>query len=398
MSATATWTATHRSTGEHDGLFETGPPRRLPRLMGLSEPLLPNTTSRVAATLLIGWAPLALLSGLQALQGHAGALASFVEDVGVHARLAIAAPLLVAAYTTCARRLGAIALNFLSSGVLESASEEPFRAAIARSRARLRSVKAEIAVLILAYAVVGAIYFLGPAVLTQNAWQELGRSGEMSPAGWWHTLVSVPLLLVILLGWVWRLLIWSHFLRNVAALDLRLVPAHPDRAGGLGFLTESVRALSMVALAFGALPAGRFATVHIHDIASPLTTPFLIGFTLLLALLIGVAPLTTFTPKLMQTWRRGLVEYGGLASTLGRQFESKWLTSQKPPEMLEQPDFSAATDLYQVVGNVHAMRMVPVDRGSLLLLLAASVVLFVPAMFFSMPAEDVLRELKGLIS
>jgi len=305
----------------------------------------------------------------------------------------------VLAYATCARRLGGIALNFLTSGVLEKTSEEPFRATIAQSRARLRSVKAEIGVLVIAYALVGAIYFLGPAVLTQNAWQALGgASGEMSPAGWWHTLVSVPLLLAILLGWVWRLLIWSRFLCKVAALDLRLIPAHPDRAGGLGFLTESVRALAMVALAFGALPAGRFATVHIHHIDSPLTTPFLIGFTLLLALLIGVAPLTAFTPKLMQAWRRGLVEYGGLASTLGRQFEGKWLTSRRPGEMLEEPDFSAATDLYQVVGNVHAMRMVPVDRGSLLLLLAASVALFLPAMFLSMPAQDVIRELKGLIS
>jgi len=398
MSTTASCTTAHRSTGESDGLFETGPPRRLPRLLGLPEPLLPNTTTRVTAVLLIGWLPLALLSALRALQGHPSALASFVEDVGVHARLAIAAPLLVVAYATCARRLGAIALNFLSSGVLENASEEPFRAAVAQSRARLRSGKAEIAVLLLAYAFLGAIYFLGPPVLTQNAWQQLNGPGEMSPAGWWHTLISVPLLLVILLGWVWRLLIWSRFLRSVAALDLRLVPAHPDRAGGLGFLTESVRALSPVALAFGALPAGRFATVHIHDIASPLTTPFLVGFTLLMALLIGVAPLTAFTPKLLRAWRRGLVEYGGLANALGRQFESKWLNSRRPAEMLDAPDFSATTDLYSVVGNVHAMRIAPVDHGSLLLLLGASVALFVPAMFFSMPAEDVLRELKGLIS
>lgn len=398
MSATASWTAAHRSTGEHDGLFETGPPRRLPRLMGLPEPLLPNTTSRIAATLLIGWAPLALLSGLQALQGHAGALASFFGDVGVHARLALAAPLLVVAYVTCARRLGAIALNFLSSGVLEPSAEEPFRAAIAQARARLRSVKAEFAVLALAYAIVGALFALSPGALAQNEWQKLPGSGAMSPAGWWHALVGAPLLLAILLGWVWRLLVWAYFLHQVARLDLRLVPAHPDQAGGLGFLTESVRALALVALAFSALPAGRFATVHILDIASPLTTPFLIGFALLMGLLIGVAPLTAFAPKLLLAWRRGLVEYGGLATALGLDFEKKWLAKPRPSEMLEVPDFSATTDLYQVVANVQGMRVVPVDHKSLLLLLAASVVLFLPAMFLTMPTQEVLQELKGLIS
>lgn len=398
MSTTASWTTAHRSTGESDGLFETGPPRRLPRLVGLPEPLLPNTSARVVAVLVIGWLPLALLCAAQALQGHPHVLQSFARDVGVHGRLAVAAPLLIVAYVTCARRLGVIALNFLSSGVLQASAEEPFRAALAQARARLRSVKAEFAVIALAYAVVGLLFALSPGALAQNAWQKLPGTGEMSPAAWWHALVGVPLLLVIVLGWVWRLLVWARFLRDVAALDLHLVPAHPDQAGGLGFLTESIRALAPVALAFSALPAGRFATVHILGIASPLTTPFLIGFALLMGLLIGIAPLTAFTPKLLITWRRGLIEYGGLATALGLDFEKKWLVKSRPTEMLDVPDFSATTDLYSVVANVQGMRVVPVDHKSVLLLLIASVVLFIPAMFLTMPTEDVLQELKGLIS
>ena len=57
-----------------------------------------------------------------------------------------------------------------------------------------------------------------------------------SPAGWWHALVSLPLLFVLLLGWIWRVLVWTRFLYLMAGLDLKLVPAHPDRTAGLRFV------------------------------------------------------------------------------------------------------------------------------------------------------------------
>lgn len=42
-------------------------------------------------------------------------------------------------------------------------------------------------------------------------WQQT-PAGSFSVAGWWHLLVSLPLLLILLFGWFWRMILWARFL------------------------------------------------------------------------------------------------------------------------------------------------------------------------------------------
>ena len=43
-------------------------------------------------------------------------------------------------------------------------------------------------------------------------------------------------------------------------LDLQLVPTHPDRAGGLGFLGGAHRPLGLLAVAVGSVLSGRYCS------------------------------------------------------------------------------------------------------------------------------------------
>ena len=78
-------------------------------------------------------------------------------------------------------------------------------------------------------------------------------------AGWWLGLVSLPVFQFILLRWYFRLFIWTSFLWQVSGIELQLVPTHPDRAGGLGFLGAVAYAFAPVLLAQGAMLAGMIA-------------------------------------------------------------------------------------------------------------------------------------------
>ncbi|MFD2430388.1 hypothetical protein ACFSUK_24470 [Sphingobium scionense] len=49
------------------------------------------------------------------------------------------------------------------------------------------------------------------------------------------------------------------------------------------------------------------------------------------------------------------------------------------------------------MSNVYAMRFLPVDLRSLLILIAATLAPFLVAMFLSMPTAMVLQELKGMM-
>ena len=67
---------------------------------------------------------------------------------------------------------------------------------------------------------------------------------NLSLAGWWHALVSVPIFQFLLVRWYFRMFIWARFLWQVSRIELRLVPTHPDRVGGLGFLANIVYAFT----------------------------------------------------------------------------------------------------------------------------------------------------------
>jgi hypothetical protein len=59
--------------------------------------------------------------------------------------------------------------------------------------------------------------------------------------------------------WYFRFFIWIRFLWQVSRLKLSLVPAHPDRVGSLGFLSNTLYAFALLAVAHGALVAGALA-------------------------------------------------------------------------------------------------------------------------------------------
>ena len=380
-----------------EGIFEGGPPRRLTALARLPSPLCPNAGVRLLLVIAIGWAPLALLVGLDVLSGRPQVLPTFVTDIGVHARYAFAVPVLVLAHALCARRLGAIARHFLDSGLLSEDDQRRLVVALDAARRRVRSLRAEAAVLVVAYLLVLQVVFFEGAALRLSAWQTTPNGVDFSIAGWWHAVVSVPLLIIVLLGWGWRIGNWAWFLREVAHLDLQLVAAHPDQAGGLGFLSQSVRAFGFVGLGIGGIVAGRFAFVHLHGLATIYTNGLLIGGTAAVVLLLAVGPLAVFVVPQARAWRQGSFAYGSLANQLGRQFERAWFTGKPRGSMLSEPDFSAATDLYQLVANVYAMRFLPVDPRSIVILLTFTLAPFLPAALISVPASVILDEVKALL-
>jgi hypothetical protein len=231
-------------------------------------------------------------------------------------------------------------------------------------------------------------------------WHRTGGLGSaFSLAGWWHLLISMPLLLILLLGWGWRLALWARLLWLIARLDLRLLAAHPDGAAGLGVVAYSLRAFSLVAMALGAIIAGRSAHLVLLEGTLP-KTQIMFGAGLVIA--IGglfSAPLLVFFPVLTRVLQRGSFEYGAIADRVGAVFEKKWLNRNQPADeaALEKPDFSATTDLYSIVANVYALRLVPIDMKSVTMLAIALLLPFVPVVFLALPIEEILADLKNLL-
>jgi hypothetical protein len=236
--------------------------------------------------------------------------------------------------------------------------------------------------------------------LPSDLWPAWSMAGEQfNAAGWWQLLVSIPLFLVLLFGWFARVAFWARFLAGVARLNLRIVPAHPDRLGGMGFIGQSTAAFAGVAFAIGATVAGRLANVVLHGSGIGGGEKLAIAFDTIVLLAIFTAPLLAFTPKLLRARQQGILQYGALASSVGRALEQKWLqrAANGDDAPLASPDFSAMADLSQVVANANAMRTVPVDLISLIVLAGGILLPFVPIVLMTVPASVVFSALGTLL-
>lgn len=380
-------------------LFEVGPPYKLQAMLGLIGPDNARVKRRAVIAVLIAWLPLVVLTTIQGDFLHEDLAHSFLPDLAIHARFLIAVPMLVLAESMCAPRMGAIARHFLDAGLVAESDRARFDAAVASTRRLLDSTLAEIGVIALAYVIVGILLY---SLLDYGVpgWHraDAGKGLNPSPAGWWGILVSLPVLFVLVLGWVWRWLLWTRFLWLMARLDLDLVPSHPDRAGGLGFVAYSVRACWPLGFTFGVIVAGVIANPVVHGGAAVIDYRYHVAGVAALSVAFFSAPLLVFFGRLLEAWRRGVFEYGALADGIGREFERKWLKREDRADesILERPDFSAATDLYQVVDRVHEMRLVPVDFRSLVMLASATLLPFLPVVLLGLPFDEILSGLAGL--
>jgi hypothetical protein len=382
------------------GLFEGGPPDGLQRRLGLMAPGHRRVARRAVLSILVGWLPVVVLASVRALTQHTHDLSSIAFDYGLHARGLVATPLLILGEGVCAPYLGAIARQFRDAHLVSEADEPRFERICDRIRRLLVSPVAEIAVMALAYfctfeIVRGASPELAPA------WGVVGAGAEatLTPAGWWYALVGMPLLLALLLGWLWRLAMWSLFLACTARLPLQLVGSHPDHVAGLEFVGHSLRGFCVPAFAISSVAAGRMAVVISQRGVEPVNQKLIaVGAVVGVGLLIFAGPTLLFAHRLTEERRTGALTYGRLADELGRHFERRWLARQQvDDEALSVPDFSATTDLYSVVANVYALRFAAVDRDSLVALLVAMLLPFAPVALIAAPLGQLLKVVKSLL-
>ena len=387
------------TTNVNDELFDGGPPLGWERSVGLVKPGRPLVARRALLAVLIGWLPLAVLTTAQLLISSDGSAKSFLSDFAVHARFLVAVPALIFAEAECIPRLGKIASHFAETGLVAGPDTARFQAVVSSTRRLLDSTIDEVVTVVLAYLVVLALALYASTDLLP-AWHRREASGMgISLAGWWHALVSLPLLLVLLFGWLWRLVLWARFLVLVSRLDLRLIPGHPDRVGGLKFVSSSLRGFRLISLALGAMVAGSVANGELHRGKQLLDFKNLVIGLLVFLLILFAGPLTVFLKKLRETKRRGVFEYGALAAAVGTQFEAKWLQQTTiDGTSLEAPDFSATTDLYSVAANVYAMREVPFTLKDLIgPIVVSAMIPFVPVALLAVPLKVIIQALAKLL-
>lgn len=386
---------------ENFSLVLGGPLFQLLRRAHLSDDALMMVRQRLIVISLFAWLPLLLLS---ALEGHlfgSSVGVPFLLDMEVHIRFLVAVPLLIIAELVVHRRLRPIAQAFIERNLIPERAMTRLDEAI-RSALRLRnSVVAEFLLIVLVYGVGVLIVWRHYTALDTATWYATPSTAgsKLSLAGMWFGYVSLPIFQFLLVRWYFRLFIWTRFLWQVSRIELRLVPTHPDRFGGLGFLSNTVYAFAVLAVAHGAMVAGQLAN-RIFFLGAALPE-FKAEIAVMAAFLLCVVfgPLLVFAPQLAQAKRTGLREYGTLAERYVRAFDTKWLRGGATPDepLVGSGDIQSLADLSNSYEVVRSMRIALVTKDALVQLAAAVLAPIVPLALTMMPLEELLKQLFGIL-
>jgi hypothetical protein len=378
-----------------------GPLFQLLRRARLSDDVLTLQRRRIVVISLLAWLPLLVLSAIDGQLLGGNTAVPFLMDVEVHVKFLVAVPLLVAAELVVHQRMRAVARTFGDRELIPESAKARLDAAIASAYRLRNSVVAEVLLIAVVYFVGVTIVWRHYMALETSTWYATpGADGSrLTPAGIWYGYASLPIFQFLLCRWYFRLFIWTRLLWQVSRIKLNLVPTHPDRVGGLGFLSNTVYAFVPLLMAHGALLAGQLAN-RIFYMGGRLTD-FRLEILLLVIFVVClvVGPLMVFSAQLAEAKRTGLREYGTLAQRYVRAFDAKWVRGEAADDepFLGTGDIQSLADLGNSFEVVKTMRIVPVSKEAMLQLGVATIAPLVPLVLTMMPLEELIRKLVGIV-
>jgi hypothetical protein len=380
-----------------------GPLYQLLRRSRLTDDALTLVHRRVIAAVVITWLPLLVLASREGTAWWGRADVPFLLNAEVHARFLLALPLLIVAELVVHVRMRRVAGQFLARELITVADRPRFAAALGSAMRLRNSLVAELVLVAVIYGI--GIPMRDYIAVDANSWTSSPGAGAasgfsgLSSAGWWHAAISVPVFQFMLLRWYFRLFIWTRFLWQLSRIDLTLVPTHPDRVGGLGFLGNVVYAFTPVLVAHGVLLAGLIADrIFFAGAKLPQFTVEIIAVVGLLVLVM-LCPLIAFTAQLARVRRAGLADYGGLALRYVREFDAKWLRGGRDPAepLMGSADIQSLADLANSFEVVRTMRLAPFSKETVLQLSLVTLAPLLPLTLTMLSLEELLKRLLGAV-
>lgn len=370
-----------------------GPVYRLFTRLGIGEAEGYSVWRAALLFTLIAWVPLFLLALVQQFALGIVPRFSLFGDMLVYARLFIVVCILLAAVGYVSPSTTMVVREFRRSGIIQPADDKKFAAVLADARRLGNSALAETILIIASY--IGAFVGLRMEWHDQvSTWLAIVSHGheQLTPAGWWYLVITVPLFQLLLYRWLWRLFIWYRVLWGVSRLPMQLMPTHPDLMGGLGFLIIGHAGFAFIiftaSVLISASVGNRYLLHHIH----PPTYLTLFASIITVLLIVFILPLFMFTPQLIRAKRQGLLDYTYMASIYVRAFTEKWENGRNvPPEdMLGNPDYQSLADMTNGFNNVRRMRVIPFTFNLFLFFLLMAFIPIIPLLFTVRTAREII--------
>ena len=346
---------------------------------------------RVLFLVFITWIPLLALSAMQGLAFGSKVEIPFLKDFAIQAKLLIILPLLIFAEGSFDFRLKELTIQFFKSGVLDSNDLERFDVIKKKVKALSDSIWPDIIILTVIF--INLIPRMISAGANQTSiwiFQPENAGASISLAGLYLGVISGPFFQFILFRWIWRWIIWFIYYRELARMPLKLTSAHPDMAGGIGFLGFPPGPFIQVVFAMAILFSTAIAEfVYLKHEKLATFYPVMAAFAVL-AIVMNVVPLLVFMKPLLAQRRKGYYEYSALIHEHHSQFDEKWLNKTDREDLPGISDASSMTDFNQSFEVVKNMKLFPFDMMVMVSIIIITVLPMLPLLAFEYNIVDLL--------
>lgn len=341
---------------------------------------LTKLRAQVIAAIAATWLPVVALGvGTELIAGRRDPL---LRDISVHVRLIVAIPVFLLIDGTFPLLCRTILARLVAASFVSAPDLPRLDRILRRARRLADSTAPELAIAIasLAAGLGGALGWIPIG--------GLGRRGPLAASQIWYAVTAWPLFQFLLWRSLWRWFVWTCILVGISRLSLKLAPSHPDKRGGLGFLSQpSISYCSKLLFAVSSVMCAEWAEkITIPSIRD--LEPLLLAY-VLVAVLLAFGPLAPFGLILERARQAGLDQCGDLATAYSRRFEAAHR------EGLERGDATSVADPEPLAHmtvifdqSVDRLRVVLFDRRDAIVLLIATLVPMVPAAVAQIPTED----------
>jgi hypothetical protein len=393
------------STGDSSdlalSLVRDDPPFRALRGIGLIPRQGLGIGRRAIFFALLTWLPIAIWAAATGRVVNPVSGEPLLQHFGVQVRCLIAIPVLILAQGLAHRTTTRLLPWFVRSGVVP----EEKRPALEQAIHAVQRLRNAIAPWIVIAGLVIAWTALEPVVEdADNLSWATAPSASGAPAlgfgGWWFLYVARPVYVVLLLGWLWRLVLLTVLFRRIARLGLELAPTHPDRLGGLGFVERFATIFGPVGFALSAVLASHWAhQVVYHDLPiKSLHAPAAVF--LVAVLVVFLSPFLVFVGSLAAAKKRAELEYGALVGRHGTLVRRRWILGQtiEDDEILSAPELGPVADTVALYEAVTHMRPLPIGKKALIAVALPALIPILMVIAIKVPIRQILGKLlKGLV-
>lgn len=358
-------------------LGEGGPLRRFEAFARVT-----SLRRQLATAVAVTWLPLVVLGLVTENITHDAE--AVVRNLSVHVRLLVATPAFLTLDQVFLHACRATVEQLATGGFIRTGDQPRLNRLLSRAThladARLpEALLAALALLLGGVGLSGAVPIGG-----------LAHGDAVTPCEAWYALVGWPFFQFLLWRSLWRWVIWAGVIIGLSRMDLELVPAHPDRRAGIGFMSQpSVDYCGTFLFAVSSVLSAEWGTeLAFVSFFEPLVLALAV-----LGLVLAFGPLAFFAPSLERARRAGLAEGAAVANDLGRRFRRAWV---------EREAFGAAAEPVAhltVIYRATIEQLWPIlfYKRDLVFLLAATLLPVVPVMVVQIPREEWLM-LVGLIT